>query len=34
VTGGMDVLMSIPPRDPMRPEYPGVKIAHVTIEEK
>jgi cyclophilin family peptidyl-prolyl cis-trans isomerase len=34
VVKGMDVLMSIPPRDPMRPAYPGVKIAHVTIEEK
>ena len=33
VTEGMDVLMSIPPRDPMRPEYPGVKILKVTIEE-
>jgi len=30
---GMDVLMSIPPRDPMHPEYPGVKILKVTIEE-
>jgi hypothetical protein len=26
-------LMSIPPRDPMQPEYPGVKIVKVTIEE-
>jgi len=34
VIKGMDVLMSIPPRDPMRPEYPGVKIVHVTVEEK
>jgi len=33
VVEGMDVLMSIPPRDPMRPEYPGVKILKVTIEE-
>ena len=33
VTEGMDVLMSIPPRDPMRPESPGVKILKVTIEE-
>jgi cyclophilin family peptidyl-prolyl cis-trans isomerase len=33
VVEGMDVLMSIPPRDPMRPEYPGVKIQKVTIEE-
>ena len=30
---GEGVLMSIPPRDPMRPEYPGVKILSVTIEE-
>ena len=34
VIGGMDVLMSIPPRDPARPEYPGVKIISVTIAEK
>lgn len=34
VVDGMDVLMSIPPRDPMRPEYPGVKILRVTIEEE
>ena len=33
VIEGMDVLMSIPPRDPMRPEYPGVKISSVTITE-
>ncbi len=33
VVDGMDVLMSIPPRDPQRPEYPGVKILRVTIEE-
>lgn len=33
VVDGMDVLMSIPPRDPMRPEYPGVKIQRVSIEE-
>lgn len=33
VIEGMDVLMSIPPRDPMRPEYPGIKIQKVTIEE-
>lgn len=33
ITEGMDVLMSIPPRDPMRPEYPGVKILSVTITE-
>lgn len=34
IIGGMDVLMSIPPRDPGRPEYPGVKINSVTISEK
>ncbi len=33
VIEGMDVLMSIAPRDPMRPEYPGVYIQKVTIEE-
>ena len=33
VLEGMDVLMSIPTRDPMHPEYPGVKIVKVTIEE-
>ncbi len=33
VTGGMDVLMSIKPRNPMSPEYPGVKIHSVVIEE-
>jgi peptidyl-prolyl cis-trans isomerase B (cyclophilin B) len=33
VVDGMDVLMAIPPRDPMRPENPGVKILKVTIEE-
>ena len=33
VVEGMDVLMSIPPRDPMHPEYPGVKILKVAIEE-
>jgi cyclophilin family peptidyl-prolyl cis-trans isomerase len=33
VVEGMDVLMSIPPRDPMRPQSPGVKIKKVTIEE-
>lgn len=29
----MNVLLSIPPRDPLRPEYPGVKIHRVTITE-
>lgn len=33
ITSGMDALMSIPPRDPMRPETPGVKIITVTITE-
>ncbi len=33
VIEGMDVLMAIPPRDPMRPQYPGVKILSVTITE-
>jgi cyclophilin family peptidyl-prolyl cis-trans isomerase len=33
VVEGMDVLRSIPPRDPIRPEYPGVKILSVDIEE-
>lgn len=33
VAEGIDVLMSIPPRDPMNPEHPGVKIVKVTIEE-
>ena len=30
---GLDVLMSIPPRDPLKPDYPGVKIQSVTISE-
>jgi cyclophilin family peptidyl-prolyl cis-trans isomerase len=34
ITSGMDVLMSIPPRDPMKPEYPGIKINKVTITEQ
>lgn len=33
VIRGMDVLLSIPPRDPIRPEYPGVKILAVEIQE-
>lgn len=33
LTGGMDVLLSIPERDPMRPQYPGVKINSITITE-
>ena len=34
VIGGMDVLMAIPPRDPMNPQAPGVKINSVSIDEK
>jgi cyclophilin family peptidyl-prolyl cis-trans isomerase len=34
VTSGMDVVLSIPPRDPGRPEYPGVKIQSVDITEE
>ena len=34
LTQGMDVLLSIPPRDPMRPSYPGVKIQSITIDER
>ena len=34
VIEGMEVLLSIPPRNPMRPEYPGVKIQQVLIEER
>ncbi len=33
VVEGMEVLMSIPPRDPARREQPGVKILKVTVEE-
>jgi cyclophilin family peptidyl-prolyl cis-trans isomerase len=33
VTQGMDVLLSIPARDPQRPEYPGIKINSITIVE-
>lgn len=33
VTGGMDVLMAIPPRDPQRPNSPAVRLDSVTIEE-
>jgi len=33
VTGGMDVLLSIPPRNPEKPEYPGVKLLSVEISE-
>ena len=30
---GLDVLLSIPQRDPIRPEYPGVKINSIEIIE-
>ena len=33
VTEGLDVLFSIPPRDPGRPDAPGVKINSITIVE-
>jgi cyclophilin family peptidyl-prolyl cis-trans isomerase len=33
VTGGMDVLMSIPARDPSRVDAPAVKISGITIQE-
>ena len=33
LTEGMEVLLSIPPRDPSRPEYPGVKITSIEILE-
>ena len=33
ISEGMEVLRSIPPRDPSRPGHPGVKILGVTIEE-
>jgi len=33
VIEGMDVLLSIPPRDPMKPEYAGVKLLSVEIRE-
>jgi cyclophilin family peptidyl-prolyl cis-trans isomerase len=33
VVEGLDVLMSIPPRDPGNPNAPAVKIKRVTIEE-
>jgi len=34
VIKGLDVLMSIPERDPQRPQYPGVKLQSVTISEE
>lgn len=33
VIKGLDVLMSIPARNPSAPEYPGVKLLTVEIEE-
>jgi peptidyl-prolyl cis-trans isomerase B (cyclophilin B) len=33
VVSGMDVLMSIPERDPQRPKSPGVNISSINIEE-
>lgn len=33
VTKGMDVVQSIPERDPQRPQYPGVKINTIEIIE-
>jgi cyclophilin family peptidyl-prolyl cis-trans isomerase len=34
VVEGMDVVLAIPPRDPQRPEYPGVKINSIDIQEE
>lgn len=33
VVQGMDVLMAIPPRDPSNPEYPGIEISSISIQE-
>lgn len=33
VTAGMDVVLSIPERDPQRSENPGVRLISVTIQE-
>ncbi|MEI7845460.1 MAG: peptidylprolyl isomerase [Chloroflexota bacterium] len=33
ISSGMDVLLSIPDRDPMRPQSPSVKINSITITE-
>ena len=33
VISGMDVLMSIPPRDPIKAASPAVKLNKVTIQE-
>jgi cyclophilin family peptidyl-prolyl cis-trans isomerase len=34
VVEGMEVVLAIPPRDPQRPEYPGVKINSIDIQEE
>ena len=34
VTQGMDVLLSIPPRDPMKSNSPAVKLNKVTVQEE
>ena len=34
VIQGMDVLLSIPPRDPMQPGSPAVKMNKVTVQEE
>jgi cyclophilin family peptidyl-prolyl cis-trans isomerase len=34
VQKGMDIVLSIPPRDPSRPEYPGIKIQSIDILEE
>jgi cyclophilin family peptidyl-prolyl cis-trans isomerase len=34
VTKGMNVLLSIPPRDPQRPDNPGVRLLSITITEQ
>ena len=34
VIEGMDVLFKIPARDPMKPEYPGIKLQSITITEE
>jgi cyclophilin family peptidyl-prolyl cis-trans isomerase len=34
VIKGMDVVLSILPRDPGRPEYPGIKIQSIDILEE
>ncbi len=33
VTDGIDVILSIPPRDPSRPQSPSVHLHSITIEE-